>query len=188
MKHILNVEMPGESSLLFQRTLAFIFIDELDKIHDFQVSAVKNKSKFENLFAKFQSDVFVEGRAATKAVDIFKQCRTDAAPRSNLDVIMKGMRLLEGFDDDVVMGVLAKCASGDVYAFLLFVRTFLENRKMKEILIGGDGVGLLNRFVAWDGVKEKDGGFIDVKCNFWRIRPWAEILFWNRNMKCEGRP
>lgn len=139
--HITPEKFPKLYNNALQRSLMLFHIDELDKMFDYQMISVKDISG-EKGISKMK--LFVENHQGSQpesitigernlidsAKGLIKLVRHASPPSSNLEIVLRAMKLLKKWESDAFTAyIIASSENPQIIAFANFIKTYIPYKK-----------------------------------------------------------
>jgi hypothetical protein len=153
LTRIVSLELPPAHNLLLQKVIMTTYMDQLERMFDFQVGVTNEEvdatllRNFMKIPTKFTFSKFQDAMIS-RAADIFGQVRMAAPPSVNLQLVLTGMGLMNGFQDEAIKRAVCLARTPSLFSFSVFWRTYVTNPKMISTMLSRGEIALIQKFVA----------------------------------------
>jgi hypothetical protein len=129
-----------------------MYIDQLDRIFDFQAAVTKNERDSAQLFAKFDktpgtSSQFAENMIK-RAARLLKLMRPRLPPSANLALVTAAMALVAEDSDEQIKRAIAKSKAPSAFSFALFLRTYVTDPRILKIIMNRQEYLSVKKFLS----------------------------------------
>jgi hypothetical protein len=150
------LRLPRIHQLLLQKLIMLNYIDQLDRMFDFQMTGADDVKAKEELMANWDRAGNFERTAPNqfhidavqRAAELFKYVMARAPPSMNLRFVLKAMDLLKKSPDVAIQAGIVRSRNPAVFTFIVFLRTYVADKKMVAILLFQWEFVLIQRFIA----------------------------------------
>jgi hypothetical protein len=154
--HVQSLKLPRMHDLLLQKTIMLDYLDQLDRMFDYQMCAVRDANTSKEQLAAWDAIGEFERHnlgafhmdALKRAADLFGWVRARAPPSVNLRYVLRAMDLIKRSPDITVRAAIAKSRNEGVLTFVIFLRTYVTDKKMVSVLLFEWEFTILQRFIA----------------------------------------
>jgi hypothetical protein len=152
-RRVISLELPPEHDLLLQKVIMTTYMDQLERMFDFQLGVTNHGvdavllRDFLNIprrltFSKFQEAMI------SRAAEVFGQVRVTAPPSVNLQIVLTGMDLMNEFQDEAIKRAVCMSRNPSLFSFSVFWRTYVTDPKMIAVMLSPAEITLIQNFVA----------------------------------------
>ncbi|OHS99979.1 hypothetical protein TRFO_33504 [Tritrichomonas foetus] len=150
--HIDPLHLPKENDHLIRKTLVMMYIDQLDKMYDYQEHSTN--SNLTILLKKYANSVLVgeeipksQKIISRKCIDLFKALNESSPPSHNLKITINAMRIVKNLEDKDLMLILSQSQNQAIFGLINFLRTYVSNTKMEKTIFSDEEATLVKRFI-----------------------------------------
>jgi hypothetical protein len=154
--HVVGLGLQKAHDALLQKAVMLAYVDQTDRMFDFQVAATRNEKKSEGLLVKYDQNarpISVEfsrfqSEMMEKAAVLFKRLGTKSPPSVNLKFALIAMELIGDFSDEAIKRAMGKSRNASVFTLSVFLRAYVTDPHMVSIMLKPNEYALVQRFMT----------------------------------------